>query len=147
MLTEIKSFYEKLYSAYEVAPIDKSEYFKDTKFSKLPNPKYSSFQGDLSMTELTPARKRMSKSRTRWFDQGISTILLERHGAFLLRQLNTAYIKGNLSITQKQGLITLIPKKNKPKRYLKDWRPLSPLYTSYKIGPAAIANRKKNKTT
>ena len=33
---------------------------------------------------------------------------------YLLNALNCAYTKGLLSITQRRGLITLIPKKNKP---------------------------------
>ena len=37
----------------------------------------------------------------------------------LLNALNCAYTKGLLSITQRRGLITLIPKKNKPNNLLK----------------------------
>ena len=37
----------------------------------------------------------------------------------LLNALNCAYTKGLLSITQRRGLITLIPKKNKPTNLLK----------------------------
>ena len=36
---------------------------------------------------------------------------IKRH---LLNALNYAYLRGLLSITQRRGLITLIPKKNKP---------------------------------
>ena len=50
---------------------------------------------------------------------------------------------GELSITQKQGIITCIPKENKPKQLLKSWRPLTLLDTVYKIASGTIANRLK----
>ena len=51
----------------------------------------------------------------------------------LLNALNCAYTKGLLSITQRRGLITLIPKKNKPTNLLKNWRPITLLNCDYKI--------------
>ena len=50
---------------------------------------------------------------------------------------------GELSITQRQGIITCIPKGNKQKHFLKNWRPLTLLDTVYKIDSGAIANRIK----
>ena len=39
--------------------------------------------------------------------------------------MNAGFDKGELSITQKQGILMLIPKKDKLLEYLKNWRPLS----------------------
>ena len=50
-------------------------------------------------------------------------------GQFVLRSLNYAYANGELSITQKQGVIVCLTKPNKPKQYLKNWRPISLLNT------------------
>ena len=44
---------------------------------------------------------------------------------FLLNALNCSYTNGHLSITQRRGLITLVPKKNKPANLLKNWRPIT----------------------
>merc|ERR1712240_355738 len=49
-----------------------------------------------------------------------------------------------MSITQKEGLITCIPKGNKPKKYVKNWRPISLLNISYKIASGCIASRIKS---
>ena len=49
------------------------------------------------------------------------------------------FSKGYLSISQGRGLITLIPKKNKPQQYLKNWRPISLLNCDYKITAKAVA--------
>ena len=44
-----------------------------------------------------------------------------------------------MSISQKRGVITLIPKKKKNKPFLDNWRPISLLNTDYKIATKAIA--------
>ena len=60
---------------------------------------------------------------------------------FLVRSLNTGYKKEQLSCTQKQGVITLIPKGKKPKEHIKNWRPISLLNTTFKILSRVMANR------
>ena len=66
-------------------------------------------------------------------------------GHFVLRSLNYYYgfLTNELSVTQKQGIITCIPKGDKDKKYLKNWRPITLLNTSYKLASACIANRLK----
>ncbi len=48
-----------------------------------------------------------------------------------------------MSITQREGIITCIPKPNKPKQYVKNWRPITLLNVSYKIASSCIASRIK----
>ena len=48
-----------------------------------------------------------------------------------------------MSNTQKEGILTCIPKGNKPRKFLKNWRPISLLNISYKIATGCIANRIK----
>ena len=64
-------------------------------------------------------------------------------GPFILKSLNYGYRTGSLSITQKQGVITCIPKPNKSRCDLKNWRPISLLNVIYKLASAVIANRLK----
>ncbi|WP_419635460.1 reverse transcriptase domain-containing protein, partial [Thiolapillus sp.] len=64
-------------------------------------------------------------------------------GAFIVNSLNDGFRKGELSSTQKEGVIICIPKGNKDKQLLKNWRPISLLNVVYKIGSACIANRLK----
>ena len=54
-------------------------------------------------------------------------------GLFILKSLNYGYRTGSLSITQKQGAITCIPKPNKSRCDLKNWRPISLLNVIYKL--------------
>ena len=64
-------------------------------------------------------------------------------GHYILHYLNYGYRTGSLSITQKQGVITCIPKPNKSRVYLKNWRPISLLNVIYKLASAVISNRLK----
>jgi hypothetical protein len=64
-------------------------------------------------------------------------------GAFLVRSINFGLANECLSVTQYQGLITCIPKDDKPKCFLKNWRPISLLNVSYKIASACLARRLK----
>ena len=61
----------------------------------------------------------------------------------LLRAINGCFSKGRLSESLKRGIITCSPKGNKDKLYLKNWRPISLLKTSYKLTSACIAERLK----
>ena len=45
---------------------------------------------------------------------------------YLISSLNRSYQKGKLAITQRRGIISLIPKKDKTLNELKNWRPISP---------------------
>ena len=54
------------------------------------------------------------------------------------------YKTGELSLVQRQGIITLIPKENKSRQNLINYRPICLLNTVYKIASASIANRLKN---
>ena len=48
---------------------------------------------------------------------------------------------GEMSISQRRGVISLLPKENKDTLLLKNWRPISLLNTDYKIATKCIAKR------
>ena len=48
------------------------------------------------------------------------TVLLERHLSSYVDSFNYAFESGEMSISQKRGIKSLIPKKDKDKRYLKN---------------------------
>ena len=62
----------------------------------------------------------------------------------LLNAINFAYAEGKLSISQRHGIIKLIPKKDSEPYFVKNWRPITLLNSDYKIAAKAIANRLQN---
>ncbi len=63
---------------------------------------------------------------------------------YLFRSLQYAKtISKKLSVTQRQGVLTCLPKGDKPREFLKNWRPISLLNVDYKILSSAIANKIK----
>ena len=62
---------------------------------------------------------------------------------FILRSINYGYHTGSVSLTQKQGVIICLPKPNKSRHYLKNWRPISLLNVVYKLASSVISNRLK----
>ena len=51
--------------------------------------------------------------------------------------------KGELTTSQKEGLICMIQKKGKDVAYLKNWRPITLLNTDYKIMAKIVSNKLK----
>ena len=59
----------------------------------------------------------------------------------MIASFNYAFRTGTLSISQRRGIISLIPKKNKDKTLLENLRPVSPLNIDYKILTKTIAKK------
>ena len=64
-------------------------------------------------------------------------------GIFVLRSINYGYENWSLPIKQKQGVIMCLPKQDKDRNYLKNWRPIYFLNVVHKLASSAIANRIK----
>ena len=62
---------------------------------------------------------------------------------FAVRSVNHSFDIGSLSIQQRQGIITLLPKGTKDRRFLANWRPLILLNSFYKLVSGCITERIK----
>ena len=63
-------------------------------------------------------------------------------GSFVVRSGSEEFEK-EMSVTQKEGITISLPKGNKPREYVKDWRPISLSNVTYNITAASITNRVK----
>ena len=62
-------------------------------------------------------------------------------GQELVDSFNYAFEKGEMPISQRRGIITLIPKKGKNRTLLDNWRRISLLNTDYKVSTKTITAR------
>ena len=62
---------------------------------------------------------------------------------YLINSFKESFVKGELSINQRRGIISCIPKGNKDRTLLKNWRPITLLNSDYKIISNVLANRLK----
>ena len=59
----------------------------------------------------------------------------------MAESFNFAFQTGRLSISQRLGIISLIPKKDKNLEFSKNWRPITLLNTDYKLATIKILQR------
>ena len=90
----------------------------------------------LSFEEFTAALERLKLGKTSGCD-GLSPeiylILWDNIGKTVCNALMYAIEIGQLHLSARRGLITLIPKKGIDNRFLKNWRPITLLNTDFKI--------------
>ena len=100
----------------------------------------------MSTEELSLVLKKMKHNKTLGIDGFTSEffkVFWARLKYFVLNAINECYNKGVLSTTLRQSLIICLPKGNKDRRLLKNWRPISLLCVVYKLMSGVIANRLK----
>ena len=147
ILKETELFYKNLYSSREteLENINLNKYVGHS-MKKITDEQAEKLEGLLTLHEISNTLKNMKNGKSpglSGFSAEFFKVFWKQLGTFILRSLNYGYKIGELSITQKQGIITCIPKDNKPKIFLKNWRPLTLLDTVYKLASGAIANRIK----
>lgn len=147
ILKETKAHYENLYKVKRTEDVSLPRLLSNMNVPKLSNSETQSIEGLLTPTEMLNSLKRMSNNTSPGndgFTVEFYKFFWSDVGIFLVRSINNSYTTGELSITQKQGVITCIPKGDKDKALLKNWRPISLLNMSYKIASSSIAFRIKN---
>ena len=148
ILKETSSFYKTLYSQINVPnSYNINEDLDKYNIPKLSQVQSSALEGLLSYEEVSNTLKNMKNDKSPGsdgFTANFFKVFWKKLGVFVVRSLNYAFKIGNFSVTQKHGLITCIPKENKPKHFLKNWRPITLLNIVYKLASGSIANRLKS---
>ena len=113
ILREIKHYYENLYKEESDICTEIQKGFLQGEFPRLINEVAANCEGILTEQECTNALKKLNFGKT----PGSDGLNIEFYSFFwteiknlVLDSLNFALIKGELSIDQKRGVITLIPK-------------------------------------
>ena len=141
---EVNHFYRILYTERPVEFFPTADFVND--IPTLNANERESLEGEITLEEAGWALKNMSHNKSPGSD-GFTAEFLKvfwnKLGSFVVRSLNEGFHKGELSTTQKEGVIICIPKGDKSRDLIKNWRPISLLNVVYKIGSACIANRLK----
>jgi exonuclease III len=146
ILEETKAFYQKLYSKSNQPNNENIQYIFNINANKLTDSEAQELEGEISYLEAFTFLKSMKNDKSPGSD-GFSAEFLKIFwkdlGHFIVRSINYGYNINEMSSSQKLGIITCIPKPNKPKYFLKNWRPITLLNCIYKIASGCIANRIK----
>jgi len=147
ILEEEESFFNGIYKSKNISlETNNSKHFFDSPDLKtLNNEEAERCEGFLTIKECTDVLNKFQNNKSPGSD-GLTIefcrFLLEVIGHVMVVSFNYAYDRGHLSIFQRLGIISLIPKTgNKELEYLKNWRPISLLNNDYKIATRAIAVR------
>ena len=144
ILGEQKKFYQSLYSDHSEDEIPEiNECFTDN-LNTLSKEDAELCEGLITEQECAEALKEMVNGKS----PGCDGFTVDFYKVFwkdikilLVESLNYSFEKGELSVDQRRGIITLLPKKSKIRLLLKNWRPISLLNTDYKILTKSLALR------
>ena len=139
------AFYTTLYTS-KIANRVQSTFFSEVISTSLTDEEQTLCEGALTQKECLEALKKMEPDKTPGTD-GLPAefykVFWKDISFFLISALNYAFDSGCLSVTQRRGVIKLIPKKDAELYFIKNWRPITLLNTDYKIAAKSIANRIK----
>lgn len=119
-------------------------FFMEENVCKLDENDQTQCDQPLSLAEVLQSVKAMPNGKTPGsdgFPVDFYKLFWKDVGQFLHRSLCHALKTESLSITQ--GIITCLPKGDKPRQFLKNWRPITLLNVDYKIVSACLAKRLK----
>jgi exonuclease III len=146
ILSKIKDFYKCLYSEkhIDLSSEKSSQFLNSPHISKLNEVEMQSCEGLLSKDECFTVLHTFKNNKAPGND-GLTAHFYKTFwhiiGDLIVNSLNTAAEYGELSNSQKQGVITLIHKKGKDKRQIGNYRPITLLNVELKIVSKAIALR------
>ena len=145
ILATIESFYKDLYSSkISTSEVEFSKFTHNINFPQLPDDERDQLKGPLTLKECQDVFSSFNNGKS----PGEDGFTIEFYNQFfglvgndLVVSLNYAHEKGQLSISQRRGIITLTSKQESSLLDLKNWRPITLLNNDYKIASKAIAKR------
>ena len=142
-MTSIQTFYENLYSS----DIDHSsngfyDFGRDLQFAKLSDEEKINLDGETTVEECETILNTFQNGKSpggytaEFYKQFFSLL-----GQDLVSSFNAAFDIGEMSVSQRRGVITLLPKEDSNLLLLSNWLPITLLNTDYKIASKVIAKR------
>ena len=146
IIEETKQFYSSLYEKKQTEECAIHNIVQE--IPSLSEIEANKLEGTIEVQEATYVLKKMKNGKSPGSDgftvEFFKVFWTKRLNHIVVRAINDGFQKGEMSSTQKEGIITCIPKGDKPREFLKNWRPISLLNVVYKIATACIAARIKS---
>jgi exonuclease III len=146
--TEQVSFYKELYRTRDT-DLDTEEaqlFFGNQNIPKLTEVEKSHCEGLITEAECLNILASFKENKSPGND-GLTIEFYRKFWSsfakYLVESVNYSHKYGEMSISQRQAVITLLDKKGKDRSLLKNWRPISLLNVDYKIVTKVIATRMK----
>ena len=146
ILTQLKKFYFELYATKnpDLMCDEFNSLLNVNNFSRLTVEDRDSCDGYVSVNECHIALNRMKNGKSPGCD-GLTVEFYKTFwpvlGEIITEVFNYSVNKGELSESQKRGVITLLQKKGKDPLLIKNWRPVSLTNVDYKILTKSLAIR------
>ena len=148
ILNEIKHFYEELFRNHDIEEnLEKfDETFFELNLTKLSPKQAEQLDLPISESEIGETLKKMKNFKTAGIDgfgAEFYKVFWSRLKTIITQAFQYSYAMGRLSVTLRHSILICLPKGDKPRQYLKNWRPLSMLSVLYKLISGTMANRLK----
>jgi len=145
IMTNIQTFYENLYSSnIDLSSNAFIDFGRDLQFAKLSDEEKSNLDGKIMLEECEKILNTFQNRKSPG-DDGYTAEFYKQFfsllGQDLVNSLNTAFDIGEMSVSHRRGVITLLPKEDANLLFLSNWHPITLLNVDYKIASKVIAKR------
>ena len=145
ILEQIETYFTNLYTSdYTYSNEERDSFTLNLKIPKLSDEDRDNLEGPLTYDECKKVLETFQEDKAPGedgFTAEFYKYFFELLGNDLIASFNEAQLKGELSISQRRGVITLTPKEDGSLLDLSNWRPITLLNVDYKIAAKAIAKR------
>ena len=146
IMTAIQTFYENLYSS-DIDHRSNNVFYdfgRNLQFAKLSDEEMLDLDGEITLEECETILNTFQNGKSPG-DDGYTAEFYKQFfsllGQDLVNSFNAAFDIGEMSVSQRRGVITLLPKEDSNLSLLSNWRPITLLNTDYKIASKVIAKR------
>ena len=146
---EIQKYYKALFKNQDNPDSENINNFlgqSSTSIPKLSDKQKSEMEGKVSLEEMSNYLKKCKNNvapGSSGFTFDFYKFFWRDLKIFIIKSIDHAFENNRLSVSQSLGIISIIPKGEKDKRFLRNWRPLCLLNSLYKIVSGAISERIK----
>ena len=130
ILKTVKQYYDDLFSNkdHELQDVDMESLFENEHITKLTDKQKNSIEQPITIAEISKVINKMNNNKSPGsdgFPAEFYKIFWVKLKTFIHRAINDCYKTAILQTTARECIISCLPKGDKPREYLKNWRPIS----------------------